>query len=141
MATSVTSTGITFPDATTQTTAYVAGGGVSSVNAQTGAVVTTNTGSIGCTMIVMYGYYGDIGVGATCAGSILYYNYGANQPQPYAYTWAAQRYVTGGLSYGGGGTALTGTWRKMSTGTSGTYSYGCCSYFSQYFPTLFVRVS
>ena len=142
MATSVTSTGVTFPDATTQTTAYVAGGGVSSVNGQTGAVVTTNVASIGCTMILMYGYYSDIAQGTTCAGSILYNNYSAPTYAGGGYSFSAAKWQNGGSGYGGSGTAQSGTWRKMSAGSSAIYQYyGCCYYATSFYPTLFVRIS
>ena len=142
MATSVTSTGITFPDATTQTTAYVAGGGVSSLNGQTGAVDTTSTGAVGSTMMLMYSTYSDISQGATVAGSTLYRSYSCSNTSDYGQSWSSQQWISSGyLYYGGGGTTMTGTWRKMSGGTTSTYSYGCCYYVSRYWPTLFIRVS
>jgi hypothetical protein len=117
---------------------------VSSVNSQTGAVVTTDAGSIGCTMILMYSSTTNINQGATCAGSILYQN-GSNNGNTLAwlangYSWSAGRW-TNNSSYGGGGTAMTGTWRKMSQGSSVIAEVICGTTYYSYIPTMFVRIS
>ena len=53
--------------------------------------------------------------GSTCAGSNLKYGFSATGAWP---SWG----LSGNSAYPGGGSTLSGTWRKMSTGTS-YYSY------------------
>ena len=166
MAISVSGTTITFNDATTQTTAPVntnanvtslaAGtgislsattgaititnsqpGAVSSVNGQTGAVVFTDAGSIGSIGVYMIATASDYAYGATIAGSNLRYNFSPNSSGGYGYTPFAGIRVTGG-AYDGGGTSLSGTWRKMNTGSS--YANPGCAQ-PTYQLALYVRVS
>ena len=167
MATSVTSTGITFPDATTQTTAAVAG--VTSLNGQTGAVVTTTFGNIG-SVVVASAYQGSYALaGSTIAGSNLYYPTTISQVFP-SQLWSAgtnasnpntvnTTYWSGlGISVSvtrtgntgsqppSGATNLSGTWRLMSSwcgAASSAYNNCCGSNFTSGNQNmgLYVRVS
>jgi hypothetical protein len=114
---------------TTWTSAAAPAAGVTSVNGQTGAVVTTNLDSIGSSGIYIYTAAGTatlntgvyVSANTTVAGSTLRYDIsdGANN------TGAVQGacYTTGATqttSYGGGGSSLSGTWRIMQRSM---YSY------------------
>jgi hypothetical protein len=70
MAVTLGSTGITFPDATTQTTA--ATGGVTSLNGQTGAITNTSNFSIGSYIVGRQANQSNIAINTTVAGSTLY---------------------------------------------------------------------
>jgi hypothetical protein len=116
-------------------------GGVTSLNSQTGAVVTTGLGDIGSVAVLMIATNTNVAVGSTVAGSDLRYgwtpNFGA-MTYPNFTDFAANR---GNISatYNGGGTSLTGTWRKVSSGNTyfasgGSYAgvnlvSGCCGSF------------
>jgi hypothetical protein len=73
MAITTSGTSITFNDATVQTTAFTGGGGVTSLNGQTGAITNTTLDSIGSVVIAAYGGTSNITNGTTVAGSSLYY--------------------------------------------------------------------
>jgi len=134
MPVSINNTQIVFNDATVQTTAFTGGGGVTSLNSQTGAVVTTNFDSIGGTGVFMMGTNTNLGYNGTIAGSNLRYNYGSNGGgSPFNSSWVAE-----GFSYGGGGTAPAGTWRKLSTGN--TY-YTEVDTFGNWVVHYYVRIS
>jgi hypothetical protein len=96
-------------------------GAVSSVNGATGAVTTTNFDSIGGTGIFMMGTNTNVAYNGTTAGSNLRYNYAtvssANARTPFLGR-------NNGASYSAGGTSISGTWRKLSTGDS-YYDDGC----------------
>ena len=77
MAVTLGSTGITFPDATTQTTA--ATGGVTSLNGQTGAITNTTAGVIGSYFLNSAGASGQTMFG-TVAGSTLVYSNSSGNP-------------------------------------------------------------
>ena len=100
--------------------ATASNGGVTSVNGQTGAVTQTSVDSIGSYVVALYAvtHPGSgisskpLNVGDTTAGSNLRYNFstwlnGSNDFTGY--------YISSPSSatYGGGGTALSGTWRCM----------------------------
>lgn len=141
MATTLGSTGITFPDATTQTTA--ATGGVTSLNGQTGAITNTTSGSIGSYVFALDSSYdantnvGNKLIGTTVAGSVLVYANG-NASYPVAYSSASATYTS--VSGMGGVTncGFSGTWRRMSkqsTAAAGVYGN------TSYQPGLWVRIS
>ena len=165
MAITVSGTQITFNDATVQTTAFT-GGGVSSVNSQTGAVVTTTLDNIGSVIWAANITTGTIAGGATTAGSNLRYPstvsssqsvasgqlyYSENPSAPYGidYTsWTAlgnikQTNGNTGYTLPLGTTTLSGTWRAMSgTGSrSSAYNGDGNVTQSQNYVGLFVRVS
>ena len=135
MAVTLGSTGITFPEATTQTTA--ATGGVTSLNGETGAITNTNLLAIGCYVLARYGY-GTEPLGTTIAGSYLNYtNFiggtgGANGGAATIITKFVNSThtlygIAGGGGGGGNGSNNSGTWRIMATFYNSA--------------TLFVRVS
>lgn len=111
---------------------------VSSVNSQTGAVVTTSVDSVGCTMWLICTNTSNLGgVNTTVNGANLRYGYSKSNSD------TEPEYVRNTANtYSGGGTALSGsgTWRKMSTGATWVYSSGDTDYWYWY-PQLFVRVS
>lgn len=148
-------------NATNATTA--ANGGVTSVNSQTGGVVTTSLGAIGSTMFAVYTGTSNLSVGDTVAGSSLYYvstiNYwpsgagvlyseGTGATFPYT-GWVfgtaqlqAERYTSGNTGYTtpGGATALSGTWRALFPVHARDSAYDGNTV-SVSFGSLFVRVS
>jgi hypothetical protein len=111
---------------------------VTSLNSQTGAVVTTGLGDIGSVAVLMIATNTNVAVGSTVAGSDLRYgwtpNFGAMTYTGFT-DFAANR-GNSSATYNGGGTSLTGTWRKLSSGNTyfasgGSYvgvdiTYSCC---------------
>jgi len=166
MAITVSGTQITFNDATVQTTAFT-GGGVSSVNSQTGAVVTTTLDNIGSVIWAANITTGTIAGGATTAGSNLrypstvasslavateqqlYYSEDPNGPfNQQSTSWNAltcTRRTIGNTGYQNplGTTALSGTWRAMGGigSRSSNYNGDSNNTLSQNYAGLFVRVS
>ena len=130
-------------------TSAPASGGVTSVNGQTGAVVTTNAGEIGSIGLFMNATSSTLAYSSTRAGSDLRYNYtgnnGAGSPSPFntsATAVSAVRTRNDTNSYDGGGTSLSGTWRKLdSTAAWGSLDVGCGTMQYRWFPNLYVRVS
>lgn len=122
------STGITFPDSTTQTTAATGSGTVTSVatgTGLTGGTITTSgtislvttAGAVGTYALLGYGGNGNFQFGTTYAGSVL---------AP-AGLYLACPYATFIIS----GSVQSGTWRSMGyTGTNQLYPI-----------TLFVRIA
>jgi hypothetical protein len=161
MAVTVTGTGITFNDSTTQTTAYVAGGGVTSLNGQTGAVVDTSVNSIGSLILALNTTTSNYYSGQTIAGSSLRYvsaissgsgallftegSNGSNPNTRVSYNNIANRNTSGNTGYTnpGGTTALSGTYRCMSicAGTQVGFDAMCNVTTSSTYFGLWVRVS
>ena len=171
MAISISGTTLTFNDATTQTTArtasntvtsIVAGtgitvsgatgavtvtnsspGAVASVNGQTGAVVLTNAGDIGSIGVFMNASNTNVAYSSTIAGSSLRFNETANQSAPQGQAPFYFYYQICNANYGGGGTALSGTWRKLNTGSVFTSTFCGCSGITtrNYMRALYIRVS
>jgi hypothetical protein len=131
MAITVGGTAITFNDGTTQSTAA-------------GSFPTT-IGAVGSYLVMLYVPGSNLALDATTAGSNLRYNYTASTPvssiplgqvliasNPMALVMAA------GSSYTAGGTAPSGTWRKMTQGAT----YFSDSYGNSYrAPALYLRIS
>ena len=153
-AVSVTNTGVTSIVAGTGITISGATGavtvnssvGVSSVNGQTGAVVTTDAGGIGSIGLVWYAGNTNFSYSSTISGSDLRCNYttGASGQQagvnvsPLAGYWTR----TNNSTFNFGGTALSGTWRKLNSGnTYETYNDGMGTIYYTWNPVLCVRVS
>jgi hypothetical protein len=144
-----------------------AGGGVTSLNGETGAITTTSIGSIGSVIVAYYGVTvtnasqsNTVTAGTTVSGSSLYYNVSPDA------TWggASSGVLTFNGTYSGfskgkssslvvglaqnvtwsGGTALTGTWRCLSTVST---QYGSATTKSgprsqaAWYDSLWVRVS
>jgi hypothetical protein len=105
---------------TTWTSATPAAGGVSSLNGQTGAITNTAVEAIGSYAILVNAANADLANGATIAGSSL--RQATNDPGSFstntnrlgANILSILRYDTdNNASYPGGGTSLSGTWRRM----------------------------
>jgi hypothetical protein len=96
---------ILFNDGTTQTTAAGA--------------IPTDFGAVGTYAVLQMAANTNLATGGTIAGSSLRFNYTPNNATPPAGTNFAPfvGFQTNNSSgYNGGGTAVSGTWRKMSTG-------------------------
>ena len=139
-----TSGNVLTSNGTTWTSTAPSGGGVTSLNGQTGAITETSYGSIGSYVIM--GYNGldlntnsSVAVGTTIAGSTLVYQNGGSG-QPVALSGAINGYgpICFPSAFGNTTSAgLSGTWRIM------TYSKGIAGQFGQtVYPTvLAVRIS
>ena len=144
-------TNITISGSWPNQTVTAAGGGVTSLNGQTGAITNTNLDSIGSYIIALTannapGPLGDIiyTVNTTIAGSSLRYNWNFSSA-----IWAQGFSVLqvgcssgSSNSYSGGGSSLSGTWRLLSrAGQSAgpTNIYG--EYTRSWAPGLWVRIS
>jgi len=129
-------------DGTTWTSA-AASGGVTSVNGQTGAVVLTNAGDIGSIGVFQNSGNADLAYAATIAGSTLRYghsnNGGATNPSSPSFTGYRQRQNTN--SYDGGGTSLSGTWRKLATEKIYATQVNCCGNLYAWYHSLYIRIS
>jgi hypothetical protein len=128
--------------------AAAAGGGVTSLNGQTGAITNTDVDTIGCVMMLYYAANGSGGLNTyitlstngTYAGSSLRYN-PSNLESRGAGTFLIVKQVTN-QNWASGGTALSGTWRSMSSQAwFQKNNAGCCAYDAIWNPVLFVRVS
>lgn len=114
--------------------------GVTTLNGETGAITNTGLGNIGSYAVLMYAGTSNIAQGSTVAGSDLRYGYTVSSSgyvDSIAVLVPYLTYYANGLGYYlGGGTALTGTWRKMSNGASYASSG---SYY--WLPGLYVRIA
>lgn len=128
MAVTVGGTSVTFNDGTVQTTAATVAG--------------TDFGSVGSYAVLMMAANTNLSTGSTIAGSSLRYN---NTPNTSinitnsAFTGTRFRFNNSG--YDGGGTALSGTWRKMSTGNTYFTENVCGSIYYYWLNALYVRIS
>lgn len=126
-----TTGGVRFPDGTTQTTAAVP--------------ASTNLDGIGSYAVLRLAINSNLATGATVAGSSLRYDGSTNTSNVdlgnpfFGGVWQGD---WNNFSYNGGGTALSGTWRKMSSGnTYRSYPDGKGSFAPQWGVALFVRIS
>jgi hypothetical protein len=126
----LTSAGITFGDSTTQSTAATA--------------TSTALDGIGTYSILIMAADNNLAIGSTIAGSSLRYNYTSNGPgsQTGVSSTTQSRSVQGG-TYDGGGTSLSGTWRRMNSGTIFTTTFDPDSQITTrtYNTGLYVRIS
>jgi hypothetical protein len=114
-----TSGNILTSNGTTWTSTAPAGGGVTSLNGQTGAVVTTDYDAIGSVGQYIYAATGTaslnttlyLNAAATIAGSSFRSDIGTSGQ--YTGTTPVAYYRLTNTTYNGGGTALSGTWRVM----------------------------
>jgi hypothetical protein len=130
----------------TWTSAPAGASAVTSVNGLTGAVSMTGLGDIGSYAVLIIATNTNVAVGSTVAGSDLRYGWTPNTGAVAASTNGYSAYSANrsnvSASYNGGGTSLSGTWRKMSTGaTYGTITSGCCSTVYYWMAALYVRIS
>jgi hypothetical protein len=137
----VSGTSITFNDATTQTTAFT-GGGVTSLNGQTGAITNTDLGSIGSYAILGNAQNANLSMGDTRAGSSLRYNVNyTTQVNQTLYMFSPVVQRQDNSNYPGGGTSLSGTWRKLMDTTVYRQFDACEGTAYLWAPCLYVRIS
>jgi hypothetical protein len=122
-----TSGNVLTSNGTTWVSSTPAGGGVTSLNGQTGAITNTGIDSIG-SYIVGYTNSGNTtqyNIGGTIAGSSL--RYAGTNASNTAFAGLDNLYASPfPQAWNGSGTvtALSGTWRRMSSGMQ-TYQTGC----------------
>jgi hypothetical protein len=138
----VAGSGISVSGATGAVTVTASGGGVTSLNGQTGAITLTDAGSIGSIGIFQNATNSDLAYSSTRAGSDLRYNYttnsgGGTADSPFYNLF--QNYNNS--SYTGGGTALSGTWRKLSSGKVWLTQTSCGDVQRVWYQALYIRVS
>ena len=124
---------------TTWTSAAPPAGGVTSLNGQTGAVVTTDFGGIGSCAILVSAQTSDTAVGGTIAGSSLRYNLSIVNNTAGSITFGYINSISN--SYGGGGTSVSGTWRKTSGEVNWRAVYSPCGYTYYFTSALWIRIS
>jgi hypothetical protein len=125
---------------TTWTSAAPPAGGVTSLNGQTGAITNTTFDSIGSCAILVSAQTSDTAVGGTIAGSSLRYNLSSlnvGNNGSLAFGHVTQNSNT----YNGGGTSVSGTWRKMSGGPNYAVVTSCTDTYYYFMAALWVRVS
>ena len=120
-----------------------AGGGVTSLNGQTGAITNTTLDAIGSYIAAVAAANLPTGTGGTLynqndtiAGSTLRRNYNVDGGSQTAFPGTS---AYGGRNYNGGGTALSGTWRCMGRTQGGAYDP--CTNTSTMNPGMWVRIS
>jgi len=109
--------------------------------------------ALGCVMCAIRTTNSDLGgVGTTESGSNLRYNWTiadisgittTGQTYPYGdASYVVRKLGTANPAYNAGGTSLTGTWRKLSTGiTWQTTDDGEGNYYSYWYQHLWIRIS
>jgi len=120
--------GVRFNDTTTQTTAAV--------------TPSTALDGVGSYAVLMMAANNNLAIGGTIAGSSLRYNYTAGGQSSPNNPFFGRVGPGSPSSYNGGGTAVSGTWRKMSSGTvyfTEPDGYGGTLY--SWSPALYVRIS
>jgi len=125
-------------------TTWTSGGaGVTSVNGQTGAVVLTNAGDIGSIGVFQNSGNADLAYGATIAGSTLRHGHSNNggTTNPSSPSFAGFRQRQNSASYDGGGTSLSGTWRKLATEKIYATQANCCGTLYAWYHSLYIRIS
>jgi hypothetical protein len=142
---------------TTWTSATPAGGGVTSLNGQTGAITNTDVDSIGSYAFAVYqrtnpnstGRFTYIAIGSTLAGSSLRYGSGADATNVATASLGADSMAPGGAFTNTGtafpsgvGTlsALSGTWRKMAVRIDSNTTSGCIPQY-RWIVGVWVRIS
>jgi hypothetical protein len=157
MPSSLNGTGVTFNDATTLQSGNIPAANLGSGTADSSTflrgdktwqtipapVIPTDFGAVGTYAILMVAVNTNPGVNTTIAGSSLRSDYSANanSGENNAVFPQLRRRNFNNNTYDGGGTAQSGTWRKMDNGTT-FYNSGDFPYVSaSWKPALFVRIS
>ena len=127
---------------TTWTSAAAPASGVTSLNGQTGAITSTTFDSIGSYGILVSAQTSDTAVGGTIAGSSLRYNLSTVNTSSGGGGLGYFGFINGvGNTYGGGGTAVSGTWRKMYGGPNWATVPTCPGDNYYFVSALWVRIS
>jgi hypothetical protein len=143
-----TSGNVLTSNGTTWQSTAPAGGGVTSLNGQTGAITNTTIDTIGSVIVAIPAVSAPASAGtstttvnATIAGSTLRYNYTLGDSGSGISSYAKRG--DGSNSYSAGGTALSGTWRYMSTGSVYRSTTNPCdgTFICIWYNALLVRVS
>ena len=138
----VAGTGISISGSTgAVTVTSTVSGGVSSVNGQTGAVVLTDAGSIGSIGVFMNSGNSDLAYSSTIAGSTLRFNENTNSGGSAGQAPFYNYFQINNANYGGGGSGLSGTWRKLNSGSIFTTQTACGDTTRNYMRALYIRVS
>lgn len=128
MPTTLRNTDILFNDGTTQSTA-----------------LSTAFGAVGTYAVLMNAVNtNNVNADVTVAGSTLRYNHTGNTSVVLTNApFVGTRFRDNNSTYNGGGTALSGTWRKMSSGVTYQAEVVCCGTRTNYYWTsaLYVRIS
>jgi hypothetical protein len=153
-ATSLTANNVLLGNGTSavQTVAPGTNGNVLTSNGTTWTSAAAPTAStaldgIGSYAVLMMGVNTNLAIGSTIAGSSLRYNFTPNAAQSILGSFAngapffGRRIQSNNSTYGGGGTALSGTWRKMSSGVTFASVSGCGSTDYGWWEALYVRIS
>jgi hypothetical protein len=114
------------------------------VKAFVDTVISTDLGGIGSYAVLQNASTSNTSIGGTVSGSNLRYDYSVSSNSVYpGVPFAGSYSQTGSSVYAGGGTALTGTWRKMSSGpTFETFQLNPGDPTTYTFiPALYVRIS
>jgi hypothetical protein len=133
---------------TAWTSAAPAGGGVTSLNGQTGAITNTGVGDIGGYVSSPYAITSRGGVGATSvssgstiSGSNLRVGASVDTAGTSGFSGGGPTTVVGDSQpWPAGGTTLSGTWRSITGCSIVVYASGC-SVFSNWRVGLWVRIS
>ena len=141
----VAGSGISISGATGAVTVTASGGGVTSLNGQTGALTLTDAGAIGALGIFMNAGNSNVVYGGTVAGSSLRYDYSYTgdytEQAGYGSATNGRQQRQSNSSYNGGGSSISGTWRKLSSGLVYATAANCCGTVYYWMTALYVRVS
>lgn len=140
-----TSGNVLVSNGTTWVSQAPSGGGVTSLNGQTGAITSTNIDAIGSYIVSPYATTGSLAItgistNTTVSGSLLKYNYSSG-PGGSAGGITTNATRLDSTTYNGGGTSLSGTWRLLSLETRYSFNAGCCTRMYVWCPSLWVRIS
>ena len=83
----------------------------------------------------------DLAYSSTIAGSTLRFNESVNSSAPPGFAPFYFYYSVDNANYGGGGSSLSGTWRKLNTGSIFTSASSCGNTTRNYMRALYIRVS
>ena len=106
---------------------------------------STAFGGVGSYAVLMMAVNTNLATGSTIAGSSLRYDFTANSANSFVGSSSApflgRRIQSNNSTFGGGGTSLSGTWRKMSSGSTFGSISGCGNTDYAWWEALYVRIS
>jgi hypothetical protein len=139
-----TSGNVLVSNGTTWVSQAPSGGGVTSLNGQTGAITNTDFQAIGSYAVLMNVVNSSLSLGSTIAGSSLRYNAvnSASVTSQAPARFVGRTNTVDNATYNGGGTACSGTWRKMCNSTTyAQYGYKSGSTARDWTYALYIRIS